>query len=488
MSPQKPRRACVRSLAWVRERVGYSAESICNIFQIAPERRVGFLTMLQNQHIIRRRNTPGAAEADVDEVFENYLSQSEFAFCYVGMYSYNDCMVYILPKYVDTQKLAIPEFEGNGSISSPERRELFTQVLKAIRCYHSRRLESEQHAEQENPISNDLALLVTIVSDFAEHGEYRDEHQVEQVNGPGRHMWAHTINKKLALIQHDSPIYPDIITRQRTREHNNQITLLHRRIVSECYSSLAQFGLTELLDLPANSVEVSPAEENDSSDYLLYLVESELSRQFDTRRRHILNLLKAYLSCQSSRQMDSEPEFAFGCSSFHMLWEDACRTVLGDDISGQLQIKSPVWSMKQQVHEAPSSLIPDMIFSTEHGTWIMDAKYYLPLPGRAGNLPLGLPGTSDITKQFLYQQALQRPEAHHNSGRSIRQPVHNAFLLPAPLSAPADHVQHYATVSMPLFPQLKIEVLQVAPHTLFACYTGQTSPALLRSQLTRLLA
>ena len=99
--------------------------------------------------------------------------------------------------------------------------------------------------------------------------------------------------------------------------------------------------------------------------------------------------------------------------------------------------------MKQQVHEAPSSLIPDMIFSTEHGTWIMDAKYYLPLPGRAGNLPLGLPGTSDITKQFLYQQALQRPEAHHNSGRIIRQPVHNAFLMPSPLSAPADPIRHW---------------------------------------------
>lgn len=488
MSPQKPRRACVRSLAWVRERVGYSAESICSIFHIAPERRDVFLNRLQAQHIIRRRSNPGATEANDDEVFENYLSQAEYAFCYVGMYACNDCMVYILPKYADTQKLAIPEFSGDNFINSPERRELLIQVLKAIRRYHSRRLESEQHAEQENPISNDLALLVTIVSDFAEHGEYRDEHQLEQVNGPGRHMWSHTINKKLALIQHESPIYTDIITRQRTREHNNPITLLHRRIVSECYASLAQFGLTELLDLPANSVEESPAPENNSEDYLLYLVESELSRQFDSRRRHILNLLKAYLSSQSSRQQDSEPEYAFGCSSFHMLWEDACRTVLGEDISGQLQIKSPVWSMKQQVHEAPASLIPDMIFSTEHGTWIMDAKYYLPLPGRAGNLPLGLPGTSDITKQFLYQQALLRPEAHHNSGRIIRQPLHNAFLMPAPLSAPADQVQHYATVSMPLFPQLKIEVLQVAPHALFACYTGQTSPAPLRSQLTQLLA
>lgn len=488
MNLQKPRRACVRSLAWVRERVGYSAESICSIFHIAPERRDVFLNSLQAQHIIRRRSTPGADGANDDEVFENYLSQAEYAFCYVGMYACNDCMVYILPKYADTHKLAIPEFVGDGSTTSRERRELFIQALKAIRRYHSRRLESELHAEQENPISNDLALPVTIVSDFAEHGEYRDEHQVEQVNGPGRHMWSHTINKKLALIQHESPIYTDIITRQRTREHNNPITLLHRRIVSECYASLAQFGLTELLDLPANSVEESPAPENNSEDYLLYLVESELSRQFDSRRRHILNLLKAYLSCQSSRQQDSEPEYAFGCSSFHMLWEDACRTVLGDDISGQLQIKSPVWSMKQQVHEAPSSLIPDMIFSTEHGTWIMDAKYYLPQPGRAGNLPLGLPGTSDITKQFLYQQALQRPEAHHNSGRIIRQPVHNAFLMPAPLSAREDQVHHYATVSMPLFPQLKIEVLQVAPPALFACYTGQASPALLRSQLTSLLA
>ena len=89
----------MRSLAWVRERVGYSAERICSIFHITPERRDAFLTRLLAQHIIRRRNTPGAAEANVDEVFENYLSQAEYAFCYVGMYSCNDCMVYILPKY-----------------------------------------------------------------------------------------------------------------------------------------------------------------------------------------------------------------------------------------------------------------------------------------------------------------------------------------------------------------------------------------------------
>lgn len=488
MGLQKPLRSCLRSLAWARERVGYSAECICDIFQIESARREAFLAKLLAHRIIRRRNSTTPAQTNDDEAFENYLSQAEYAFCYVGMYACNECMVYILPKYADTDKLAIPEFFQKATGMSSDRRDSFTLVLKAIRRYHSARLESELHLEQDNPVSNDLALMVTIVSDFAEHGEYRDDHQIEHLNGCGRHMWAHTVNKKLALIQQESPVYPEIITRQRTRENNNPITLLHRKIVSECYALLEQFGLTELLDLPANHPEEITTLENTDDDCLLYLVEAELARQFDSRRRHILELLKAYLSRQSSEQKDAEPEYAFGCSSFNMLWEDACRVVLGHDISEQIQIKAPVWHLNQQLLESPSSLIPDIIFCTEHGTWVLDAKYYLPLPNRAGNLPLGLPGTNDITKQFLYQQALLRQEAHHNKGRKISQPVYNAFLMPAPLSEKTLPVQHYATVTMPLFPQLKIEVLQIAPADLLACYTGQTSPARLREQLTHLLA
>ena len=471
---------CVRSLTWVRERVGFSAETICDIFHVNYADKASLLAMLMAHNIIRRKGY--ATSPDDVEPMEHYFGGAEYAFCYVGMYAYRGYMVYILPKYADTFLLHRPDTVAK-IIPEGERYKQFELVLKTIQRYHSRNLENLEHAEQEDVVRNDLALLVTIVTDFFESGEYRDERSVDKINEAGRAMWAHTINKKHALIQQNSAVYADIITRRRVWDNEHPITLLHRWIVHECCRCLAQFRLLQLLSLPEYQLTDDVFFENETQESLLYMVESELQQQFDTRRRHVLELLKAYLSGQSSEDTEAEPEYAFGCSSFNMVWEDACRTVLGNDISAALKIKPPMWHMEYQTLDAPASLIPDMVFAYPDKTCVGDAKYYVPLPNSSGGLPVGLPGVNDISKQFLYQQSMLNPDSLELRKKVMPRPVYNAFFMPLPLSCADALVKHYGSITMPLFPNLKIEALQISPAVLFACYAENENLTPLRESI-----
>ena len=489
MSAQISHRNFIHSLAWARENVGYSAHNICDIFQIEPSEKNEFLEKLQFRHIIRRVNTKRASSQDSEEEdFERYRENAEYAFCYAGIYAHKGCMAYILPKFADTQKLAEPELHKDISTVSVERKIIFEQTLKAIRRYHSKRFAESELIEQDTPHCHDLMLMITIVTDFAENGEYHAEHQIDRINGAGRYMWAHTINKKTALIQHGTPVYGDIITRHRIKAPQHPITQLHKKIVEKCYSSLKQLGLTDLLGLPTyHQDDVSL--ENEDGNYLLYLVNTELSQQFDTRRRHVLELLKEYLSLYSSRHTQFAEEYTFGCSSLHMLWEEACREVLGEDDSDKIQIEPPTWHMSTQTCKEAGTLKPDMIFRIEEGTCIMDAKYYIPLEKRGNHVPKGLPGVNDITKQFLYQRALLTPNAYISTDGEIKQPIYNAFLMPAPLSiCGSSPIIRYATITMPLFPDLKIETLQISPIDILSSYAKYEKSDKLRKQIIQQLS
>ncbi|MBR3943538.1 MAG: hypothetical protein IKK15_00400, partial [Akkermansia sp.] len=64
-------------------------------------------------------------------------------------------------------------------------------------------------------------------------------------------------------------------------------------------------------------------------------------------------------------------------------------------------------------------------------------------------------------------------------------PIYNAFLMPLPLNT-AQHnktVTYYATVTMPLFPNMEIIVLCISPSKLFACYADNISAPYLRESV-----
>jgi hypothetical protein len=197
-------------------------------------------------------------------------------------------------------------------------------------------------------------------------------------------------------------------------------------------------------------------------------------------------LLREYLLKQSTVDEESASEYAFGCSSFNLLWEDACRRVLGQDFSRLWSILPPDWVFPDRIATAAKSLEPDIIVQDEEATYIVDAKYYLPMDSASG-MPSGLPGIESVTKQFLYHQAMLTPSAVAMRKGRILSPVYNAFVLPAPQSRPAaaNGVSYYAKVTMPLFGESEIVVLTLSPERLFACYADYVNSPYLRESILR---
>lgn len=472
----------VRSLAWVRERVAYSAETVCELFGVPFSEKTTLIADLLNKRIIGRRGVEDTAVGEEAEPLEGYIIGADYYFCFVGIYCREQYMICILPKYANAESFRIPE---QGDFNRPwpaSRRALFSRVLKAIQRYkHSQHRELPEW-QQEAADSNQLSLMVTLLCDYVENGVYRDVRKADALNERGRVLWHASIHKTSAVLQQGTPVYPDVVTRRTKFEHQHPITLLHKRVVASCFRCLHDLGLIDLFGLPELDGEESVfAYQTDDLAYMLYLVESELNVQFDSRRRFILMLLREYLLKQSAANADACAEYAFGCSSFNLLWEDACRCVFGYDYSRLWAIRPPEWKFTNRIASAGKSLEPDVIIRDESATYILDAKYYLPIDSGSG-MPTGLPGIASVTKQFLYQKALLNPKAVEIKKGHISPPIYNAFVMPlAQCAEPAGKcVAYYATVTMPLFDELKIIVLCVSPDRLFSCYTEYSDTQYLR--------
>ena len=217
-------------------------------------------------------------------------------------------------------------------------------------------------------------------------------------------------------------------------------------------------------------------------EYLKHRILSELGSQFDSRRRHILQLMLKYIEKEADRDTAHPEEMVFGSTAFHAVWEEVCREVFGKDEREQHKIAPPEWIFKanEEWKGPEESLKPDIIIKRPNAYWLFDAKYYLP---RVNDKTVyGLPGVGDVTKQFLYQQALQA------QGDQPTPPIHNAFLMPLPDSeaeqSPTAPISLFARVSMPLFKQLEyIYTFRIHPATIYSAYLSAKERKVLQQQI-----
>lgn len=408
-----------------------------------------FLLKLQQANILRVKL------ADSEDA---PLGNGEYAFSYVGMLCHRGHLVYVLPKYV------------TSDASSEAMKPLFAQLLRVIHTYKTKHEYELQSAHSEQHSDSYLARLVTLLADYAENGEYRDDEQVTSLNSPGRIMWNLTINATTPFMQDGEPVYVDTYNRHLVDAEDHFITRLHRVVVKECCHILQKFGLVELLNLPMVDAMEEDAEELGEPQYLLHRVESELGCQFDSRRRHILHLLRDYLQNRHYNSPSPDDTYTYGSSSFHAVWEDVCRSTLGEDVQKKFTIKPPEWKLDSKDTGPDQSLQLDMLFLDDMGrAYVMDAKYYVPY--KVSGSVRGLPGVGDVTKQFLYRQAVMSPKALKVKVDTLPETAYNAFLMPQEFpSSQSEPVQHYASVAMGLFDGSRIDTFRLAPEPLYDAY------------------
>ncbi len=470
------------TLTWVRERAAYTREEIINCFGKQADNKTdadALLVRLLQQNIVKQRSSTNINSDEENEasLLDTFIGKGDYVFSYVGLYCYKGHLVYSLPKYEQQFDLHRPERQNEEVVADSSRMQVFSQLVQVIRHYETKRTENLDNLLQEKETDNYLAQLVSIVTDYAENGEYRDDEQRIATNEHGRILWERTINLNIPHMQDDEPIYMDTYTRRLVDAEDHFITRLHRLIVKECCHQLQTFGLIDLLDLPVVEAIEEDVEELGENAYLIHCLENELSSQFDSRRRHILKTLKAYLEKRHCRDDEAQEEYFFGSTAFHCIWEDVCREVMGDDARNEYSIESPEWKFMEnnELKASTDNMEQDIIIERKDSFWLFDAKYYLPTYSKISKKIFGLPGNQDVTKQFLYQQDLSTKSTKH---------IHNAFLMPQPTGYRYPDIHLYAKTRMELFNQMEpIKTFRLNAQKMFTAYISPNFRASIQDQM-----
>ncbi|MBQ8517351.1 MAG: LlaJI family restriction endonuclease [Akkermansia sp.] len=465
----------------VRECEPYTREELLSIFAVDSEEWPQLAERLEHFNMLRRRSTVATDELSGSE-FEKHLSDAyEFSLRFVGVYIHRKRVIWSMPKYMhfsENKSHLEHKVERQNGVADK-----LSTVMSVLRRYTNGKLKEALNCQ--NPVRSDdyLSLLIYIVTDFAHNGVYRDDVYEERLNGRGRVLWHKTIQSTKPYIQGNKPCYMDLVVRRTIEDEENFFTRLHLKIVADCQHILDDIGLIKLFALP----RVDEIEEHNQDlgnvNYLEYCIHGELRNQFDSRRRHILLMMLNYLRCQTNHHHKALEEIVYGSTSFHAVWEEVCREVLGKDYRKEYRIAFPEWQFvgHNEWFGPQDSLEPDIIIERKDSIWLFDAKYYHPRvnKGKVSQLP----GVQDVTKQFLYQKDLQKNKENFKK-------IFNAFLMPMPDAYSSEcegNISLFARVSMPLFGDCVIYSYFLRPQEMYEAYLHVEKREAIQKQMESML-
>lgn len=216
-------------------------------------------------------------------------------------------------------------------------------------------------------------------------------------------------------------------------------------------------GIDKLLSLDEVCLSDEDIEAFGDVEMLGWRLECERAAQFLDWKLLTLDLLERYLLLRESEVRSDEVQ-ALGTTSFYHLWEEACKTALGDALGKRLGalgltlegkwaadsrkklieiIPRPLWERWRgdgfAEPEGTDTLIPDAIAiangpDDERLFCICDAKYYVP---SANGKMEHQPGLESVAKQFLYQSAYREFIEACGFDRVV-----NTFLVPGTVDRP----------------------------------------------------
>ncbi|WP_273446367.1 LlaJI family restriction endonuclease [Thermophilibacter provencensis] len=442
---------------YVRERSFHTPVSLARTLGIEVDDTDRYIAQLCAHGVLRLRT--GDEPKEYDPLGEG-APRGTYQFVYVGLALVEGICIVVYPKYLPVVDPLCPEDATRASM-----RQVFGVLRKSGGSY-----ASIAAATEDGMRANDrLALMLSLLEMYDEYGVYSNYVHAIADNGSGNISWERTIAANLPFVRDGRPIYFDYKTVETDADASDFVTRLHRAVLTECSHFMQESGLAQLLALDEVWLSDSSVADFGDADFVAYRLECERAVQFVTWKQDVIDLLVRYVRDEGVSATSDAP-LCLGTSSFHHLWETACKVAFGDVLSVRLDelgielappftgmakmrlidvIPRPEWAAMGADEERAcgevATLIPDIVTvrgaggcSAGGGTFaILDAKYYTPLlDERVG----GVPGVESVTKQFLYQAAYRDFVLAHGFSRVV-----NAFLVPSC----GDAVEHLGRVRFP---------------------------------------
>lgn len=355
---------------------------------------------------------------DLNETIDEYelqINEKEYyKFTFIGIIVLGNYCFIVYPKYWKSVS------QGHN------KKEKFNTILNVIQKYNKNKNYNIGYAYGENK-NNYITVAIKLLKEYILNGLYFNEQSVYEVNGEGEIMWDSTINDHTAYIYEDTLYYLDFVTQSKTINNEDLLRRLHAAIITDIYINLK--NMLYYIDLDYNfNISYEKITDFGPPEYLIYIIERELSLQFISEKQEILKNMKNYIQNKYSNY-DSNLQI-YGTTVFNMIWEEVCSTVYKNNLNDELKslellfdksektetnklkdiVEKPLWTINQIDIFAKGTLKLDVLsVDKEYKTLrIFDAKYYLInyKKGRNDTFEIyGQPGVNDIVKQYLYQLA-----------------------------------------------------------------------------------
>lgn len=355
-----------------------------------------------------------------------------YIFTFVGIIVIEGIVVKCYPKYL---------------IKTEKPKNELVQILKVLEKYKAKEQIVQMLEENNGEHSfNLLSVLLFFMYDYFESGVYNNTQDIIESNGSGEIIWDRTINETFTLISGNRPYYTELQTRKRVNNDYDYFKRLHECILTKTSEDLNKADLLDLFAITEINLSDEELDNFGEKDYILYRIENELNRQFNTRKQILLKAMYVYIQ-QNGSLNNTNFVSLFGTNSFNLVWEKVCADIMDNQLKESLGslnlpvplkkkynkkdrlidlIEKPFWSATKKT--AQKTLIPDLVSISRNSVGydfiIFDAKYY-DARLEIDVIPKKQPGIESITKQYLYQLAYQNFIKEHGFAR-----IRNCFLMP----------------------------------------------------------
>lgn len=351
-----------------------------------------------------------------------------YKFIYVGMISIEDNSFIIYPKYLKDETIEKERIDNYIKLK---------EILKVIRKYNKSK-EQEQFfsSDYDSSTFNLITLVLELLEDYYQNGLYFNEERIIELNGEGEILWNKTINENIAYFNASKkPIYLDFYTSNSQINEEDFFRRLHSYILTDSCKKVAT--LLNILDIETVNISTQDLEDFGDTDYILYRLNLEENRQFITRKKKVLEMLKVYILKKENSNKDNNISFV-GVNAFNLVWEEVCSVVLNNSLNKSLKelslshddnrtlleiIDKPKWRNRfSRIEFEKDTLKPDIVVVSNplnKELEIYDAKYYnIDFTDKGVK---GQPGIADIIKQYAYELAYFKKDFNI---------IKNSFLMP----------------------------------------------------------
>lgn len=466
---------------YVRESFLYDEDELKQILgydSFSKKKYDRLIELLKRRRILRTRKKRGSKEqynddasllSEDDKEYEDFVGKEsnklQYIFKFVGVFYYGDRVVYVYPKYIDSTKT--PQLE-------------MKKVIRVLMKYQGKKNfysvpEYIEQTEKGQELS-ELSIILYLLNDYAEHGIYIEDEDVDEINGEGSIKWGKTVDLIDPIILDDTPYYTEMYTHRMEDNEWNYCTRLHRFVLSNATKELENLGISDIFNLPYLDLSEDEEEFFGDAQDILDEIDRELRVQFDDRKVALLHALELYVRIRYKKEDllmrgNGDSLDFFGTRTFHCVWEELINDVyksqkdielgnikkkyvpsfqyeytlpnglkvtLDRDLPLKDVVEKPIWNITDPAsgiigrYLPQKSFIPDYVCFDEKCScfYIVDAKYYVPRFYQNKKRELRVehqPGAEDVAKQYLYYLAYKRLL----DGNFIYVPdVRNCFIMP----------------------------------------------------------